>query len=118
MRFNGFVQVRTDAYRQALLENPSLLKNAVVMDVGCGTGILRLEYCASSYIWSYLNYMFIFSTNILLLFTSHLSFSYVFSALAFISFTAYLQPKLELRGLLQSKLVRRWLQWLPRLTFV
>lgn len=38
------MQVRTDAYRQALLENPSLLKNAVVMDVGCGTGILRLEH--------------------------------------------------------------------------
>lgn len=35
-------KVRTDAYRQALLENPSLLKNAVVMDVGCGTGILSL----------------------------------------------------------------------------
>ncbi|KAL3829819.1 hypothetical protein ACJIZ3_018621 [Penstemon smallii] len=35
-------KVRTDAYRQALLENPSLLKSAVVMDVGCGTGILSL----------------------------------------------------------------------------
>lgn len=35
-------KVRTDAYRQALLENPSLLKKAVVMDVGCGTGILSL----------------------------------------------------------------------------
>lgn len=30
-----------DAYRQAILKNPSLLKSAVVMDVGCGTGILR-----------------------------------------------------------------------------
>lgn len=37
------MQVRTDAYRQAILENPSLLRNAVVMDVGCGTGILRWE---------------------------------------------------------------------------
>lgn len=36
------MQVRTDAYRQAILENPSLIKGAVVMDVGCGTGILRL----------------------------------------------------------------------------
>ncbi|GFP93253.1 probable protein arginine n-methyltransferase 3 [Phtheirospermum japonicum] len=35
-------KVRTDAYRQAILENPSLLRNAVVMDVGCGTGILSL----------------------------------------------------------------------------
>lgn len=37
----SIMQVRTDAYREALLENPSLLRNAVVMDVGCGTGILR-----------------------------------------------------------------------------
>jgi len=36
-----FVQVRTDAYRDAIVANPILLKNAVVMDVGCGTGILR-----------------------------------------------------------------------------
>ncbi|GER46302.1 protein arginine n-methyltransferase [Striga asiatica] len=35
-------KVRTDAYRQAILENPSLMRNAVVMDVGCGTGILSL----------------------------------------------------------------------------
>lgn len=35
------VQVRTDAYRDAIVANPTLLKNAVVMDVGCGTGILR-----------------------------------------------------------------------------
>ncbi|XP_016493782.2 putative protein arginine N-methyltransferase 3 [Nicotiana tabacum] len=35
-------KVRTDAYRQAILENPSLIKGAVVMDVGCGTGILSL----------------------------------------------------------------------------
>lgn len=31
-----------DAYSQAILRNPSLLSAAVVMDVGCGTGILRL----------------------------------------------------------------------------
>lgn len=36
-----FMQVRTDAYRQALLNNPSLLRGATVLDVGCGTGILR-----------------------------------------------------------------------------
>ncbi|XP_057976335.1 probable protein arginine N-methyltransferase 3 [Malania oleifera] len=35
-------KVRTDAYRQAILSNPSLLNGAVVMDVGCGTGILSL----------------------------------------------------------------------------
>ena len=37
----NFVQVRTDAYQDAIVGNPTLLKNAVVMDVGCGTGILR-----------------------------------------------------------------------------
>lgn len=35
------MQVRTDAYREAILNNPSLMRDAVVMDVGCGTGILR-----------------------------------------------------------------------------
>lgn len=35
------LKVRTDAYRDALTLNPSLIKNAVVVDVGCGTGILR-----------------------------------------------------------------------------
>ncbi|XVE52324.1 hypothetical protein DITRI_Ditri02bG0113900 [Diplodiscus trichospermus] len=35
-------KIRTDAYREALLKNPSLLNGAVVMDVGCGTGILSL----------------------------------------------------------------------------
>jgi len=35
-------KVRTDAYRDALLGNPSLLSGAAVLDVGCGTGILSL----------------------------------------------------------------------------
>ncbi|XP_013610855.1 PREDICTED: probable protein arginine N-methyltransferase 3 isoform X1 [Brassica oleracea var. oleracea] len=35
-------KVRTDAYRDALLKNSSLMSGSVVMDVGCGTGILRL----------------------------------------------------------------------------
>eukprot|EP00271_Cylindrocystis_brebissonii_P015911 TRINITY_DN3898_c0_g1_i1.p1 TRINITY_DN3898_c0_g1~~TRINITY_DN3898_c0_g1_i1.p1 ORF type:complete len:980 (+),score=246.88 TRINITY_DN3898_c0_g1_i1:92-2941(+) len=35
-------KVRTGTYRAALVDNPSLLKDAVVMDVGCGTGILSL----------------------------------------------------------------------------
>ncbi|CAH8359880.1 unnamed protein product [Eruca vesicaria subsp. sativa] len=35
-------KVRTEAYRDALLKNPSLMSGSVVMDVGCGTGILSL----------------------------------------------------------------------------
>ncbi|KAL2613108.1 hypothetical protein R1flu_024800 [Riccia fluitans] len=35
-------KVRTETYQAALTENPSLVKDAVVMDVGCGTGILSL----------------------------------------------------------------------------
>ena len=31
---------RMDTYRAALTQNPSLIKNAKVLDVGCGTGIL------------------------------------------------------------------------------
>ena len=30
-----------DAYRGALLKNPCLMNQATVLDVGCGTGILR-----------------------------------------------------------------------------
>ena len=33
---------RTSAYRDALERNPSLLRGAAVLDVGCGTGILSL----------------------------------------------------------------------------
>ncbi|KAD2393956.1 hypothetical protein E3N88_40933 [Mikania micrantha] len=35
-------KVRTNAYRQAIIGNPSLIRGAVVLDVGCGTGILSL----------------------------------------------------------------------------
>ncbi|GAB2282429.1 Protein arginine N-methyltransferase 3 [Dionaea muscipula] len=35
-------KARMDAYSKAILNNPSLLKGSVVMDVGCGTGILSL----------------------------------------------------------------------------
>jgi protein arginine N-methyltransferase 3 len=35
-------QARTEAYRDALTLNPSLLKGARVLDVGCGTGILSM----------------------------------------------------------------------------
>ncbi|OVA18526.1 Protein arginine N-methyltransferase [Macleaya cordata] len=35
-------KVRMDAYRGAILNNPSLMNHATVLDVGCGTGILSL----------------------------------------------------------------------------
>jgi protein arginine N-methyltransferase 3 len=35
-------QPRTLAYQAALLQNPSLLQGATVLDVGCGTSILSL----------------------------------------------------------------------------
>ncbi|XP_024521105.1 probable protein arginine N-methyltransferase 3 [Selaginella moellendorffii] len=35
-------KVRTEAYQKAILHNPPLLENALVMDIGCGTGILSL----------------------------------------------------------------------------
>lgn len=34
--------MRTEAYRDALQQNPALLKGASVLDVGCGTGILSM----------------------------------------------------------------------------
>jgi SAM-dependent methyltransferase len=36
------MQVRTEAYRDALEGNPSLMRGARVLDVGCGTGILSM----------------------------------------------------------------------------
>ena len=36
------LQVRTEAYRDALQQNPALVKGASVLDVGCGTGILSM----------------------------------------------------------------------------
>lgn len=35
-------KIRTDAYEHAITRNSSLLEGAVVMDLGCGTGILSL----------------------------------------------------------------------------
>ena len=34
--------VRTRTYQQAMLLNPDMLKGKIVLDVGCGTGILSL----------------------------------------------------------------------------
>ena len=34
--------VRTTAYRDAMLNNPHLFKDKVVLDVGCGTGVLSM----------------------------------------------------------------------------
>jgi len=39
--------VRTNAYRDAILNNAHLFKDKVVMDVGCGTSILSL-FCAKA----------------------------------------------------------------------
>ncbi|KAJ7776814.1 S-adenosyl-L-methionine-dependent methyltransferase [Mycena maculata] len=35
-------KVRTSTYAQFILKNPSLFRDAIVLDVGCGTGILSL----------------------------------------------------------------------------
>lgn len=35
-------KVRTDSYRQAILNNKEILKDKVVLDLGCGTGILSM----------------------------------------------------------------------------
>jgi protein arginine N-methyltransferase 1 len=34
--------IRTGTYKSAILDNPSLFKGKVVLDIGCGTGILCL----------------------------------------------------------------------------
>lgn len=39
--------VRTNAYRDSILDNKHLFKDKVVMDVGCGTGILSM-FCAKA----------------------------------------------------------------------
>ena len=36
------LQVRTEAYRDAMSQNPGLMKGATVLDVGCGTAILSM----------------------------------------------------------------------------
>ena len=39
--------VRTDSHRDFIYENKHLFKNKVVLDVGCGTGILSM-FCAKA----------------------------------------------------------------------
>jgi len=38
---------RTSAYQKAILQNPDVFKNKIVLDVGCGTGILSM-FCATA----------------------------------------------------------------------
>jgi len=38
---------RSDAYRDAILDNKHLFENKVVLDVGCGTSILSM-FCADA----------------------------------------------------------------------
>ena len=38
-------KVRTSSYAHFILTNPSLFRDAIVLDVGCGTGILSLFAC-------------------------------------------------------------------------
>jgi len=40
-------RVRTGSYRRAICENPQLFNNKVVLDVGCGTGILSM-FCVQA----------------------------------------------------------------------
>jgi protein arginine N-methyltransferase 1 len=40
-------QVRTSSYMKAITRNPHLFKNKIVLDVGCGTGILSM-FCAKA----------------------------------------------------------------------
>ena len=35
--------IRTRAYMNSIMKNKALFRNKVVLDVGCGTGIMRLE---------------------------------------------------------------------------
>lgn len=38
-------QVRTKAYMDAIMKNPHLFRDKIVLDIGCGTGILSL-FCS------------------------------------------------------------------------
>ena len=40
-------EVRTMAYKNAIMKNKHLFKDKIVLDIGCGTGILSM-FCAKS----------------------------------------------------------------------
>jgi protein arginine N-methyltransferase 1 len=35
-------EVRTQSYKQAILNNPDVFKDKIVLDIGCGTGVLSI----------------------------------------------------------------------------
>lgn len=35
-------KVRTESYMNAMIQNPHLFQNKIVLDIGCGTGILSI----------------------------------------------------------------------------
>lgn len=41
---------RTVSYARFIMSNPSVFRDAVVLDVGAGTGILSSEYLAASHV--------------------------------------------------------------------
>ena len=53
-------EVRTLTYRNAMLHNKHLFKDKVVLDVGCGTGILSM-FAAKVTNWPNLNWLADFS---------------------------------------------------------
>jgi protein arginine N-methyltransferase 1 len=40
-------EVRTLGYRKTIIDNKHLFKDKIVLDVGCGTGILSMFCCES-----------------------------------------------------------------------
>ena len=38
-------KIRTNAYKNAILKNPHLFEDKIVLDVGSGTGILSIFAC-------------------------------------------------------------------------
>jgi protein arginine N-methyltransferase 3 len=44
--------VRTNAYRDFIYENKHIFKNKIVLDIGCGTGIMTVnDNIYSTWIW-------------------------------------------------------------------
>jgi ribosomal protein L11 methylase PrmA len=68
-------EVRTQTYRNAMYHNTHLFKNKIVLDIGCGTGILSMFAAKSGAkkvigvcIWSTTVVKFLFLTNSNLIF--------------------------------------------------